>query len=101
MHEGNSQDSKKSRYSVIRGLSCHTDRSYEPISHNISYYGQGLLFKFFKGEVKVSLEPKGSQLPLVQNISHAKVAHPGNTCSETLQCIEKKSSKKTKIKTVN
>lgn len=34
--------------------------------------------------VRVSLEPTSSQLPSVQNNPYAKVAHPWETCSESL-----------------
>lgn len=45
------------------------------ISGDNPYCGQGPQFKFFKGEVKVSLESAQSRLPSAQNNLHAEVAH--------------------------
>ena len=56
--EGDSWDNRKSGCSVTRSLPCRTDRSLDVISATNSYYEQGPRFKFFKGEVKVSLEPQ-------------------------------------------
>ena len=86
--EGNSQDGEENRCSVIRRLPCQADRSQKFISGGNTCYE----FKFFKGKAKVSLEPTGSQLPLAQNISHTKVAHLGEACSEPLQGQETSSS---------
>ena len=73
----------KNRCSPIRGLPA-IQIGHKKLFLVISHYGQGRQFKFFKGEVKVSLEPTGSRLPLAQDISHAKVAHIGEGCSEPL-----------------
>lgn len=74
-----------SRCSVMRCLPCHTDRSQNVISGKNAYYGLGPQFKLFKGEVKVSPEASGSQLPSGQNNSHAEVTHLRKACSEAFQ----------------
>ena len=55
------------------------------ISGSDSCYEQGLQFIFFKGEVKASLEPTGSQLPLARNNPHFKVVYLEEACFEPLQ----------------
>lgn len=62
---------------MIRSLPCHTVRSEKVISGNNFHCGRGPKFKFFMGEVKVSLGLAGSQSLSAQSKSQARVAHFG------------------------
>lgn len=73
----------KGRYLVIGNLSCPVDRSYK-LFMVITVLWETPQFKFFKGEVKVSFEPAGSQLPSAQNNPRARVAYHGEAFSEPL-----------------
>ena len=65
-------------------MPCHVDR-LQTVIFGDSYHWQGSQCKLFKGEVKISLEPTGSQLISAQNNSQTKVAHLEDVSSESFQ----------------
>lgn len=75
--EGHLEDDKKSRCSIITCLPCRV--GHKKLFMVITYYWENPQFRFFKGEIKVSLEPAGSPLPAAQNNPHAKVPHLGES----------------------